>query len=252
MIKKIIIGNWKTNPSDPKIAKKLFTDLSRGLRKIKKTEVVICPPPFFQSLFLENKNNLIILGSQNIGLEKTGSYTGELSPRQLYFLGGKYSIIGHSEIRKNGETDEIIAKKIYEVISEGIIPILCIGETVRNESENFLKIIKNQIQKDLSLLSKDKFPKILIAYEPVWAIGEKAIREATVEEIKEMSIFIKKTVKEMFKIDKMPKILYGGSIDEINSEKILKLGGIDGLLVGRTSLDSKKFLKIISYAEENS
>lgn len=247
MPKKIIIGNWKTNPNDPKTAKKLFTDISKNLRKYKNSEVVVCPPPFFQSLFYGLKGGLII-GAQDSGLESMGSFTGTLSPRHLKTLGAKYSIVGHSEARLAGDTDEIISKKIASLLSEGIIPVLCVGELVRDNQGEFFKFIKNQLSKSLFGVPENKLNKIIIAYEPIWAIGSDAQRQATVDEAKEMSLFIKKTIREIFKIEKAPKILYGGSIDEVNAESFINTGGVDGLLVGRASLNSKKFLQIISYA----
>jgi len=247
MIKKIIVGNWKTNPNDPKSAKKLFIDINKNLRKYKNSEVIVCPPPFFQGLFYGLKGSLI-LGSQDNGLEQNGSFTGTLSPRQLKSLGVKYGIVGHSESRKAGVSDELVAKKIESLLSEGIIPILCVGETDRDNAGEFFKFIKNQLAKNLSLVPENKLNKVIIAYEPIWAIGSNAEREATVDEAKEMSLFIKKTIREIFKIEKNSKILYGGSVDEVNAESFINTGGVDGLLVGRASLDSKKFLKIISYA----
>lgn len=247
MLKKIIIGNWKTNPNDPKTAKKLFTDISKNLRKYKNSEVVVCPPPFFQSLFYGLKGSLI-LGAQDNGLESTGSFTGTLSPRHLKTLGVKYSIVGHSEARFRGDTDENISKKISSLLSEGIVPVLCVGELTRDNQGEFFKFIKNQLSKSLHGVPENKLNKIIIAYEPVWAIGSDAQRQATVDEAKEMSLFIKKTIREVFKIEKAPKILYGGSIDEVNAESFISTGGVDGLLVGRASLNSKKFLQIVSYA----
>lgn len=247
MQKKIIIGNWKTNPNDPKTAKKLFTDISKNLRKYKNSEVVVCPPPFFQSLFYGLKGSLI-LGAQDAGLESIGSFTGTLSPRHLKTLGVKYSIVGHSEARFKGDTDEDISKKISSLLSEGVIPVLCVGELVRDNQGEFFKFIKNQLSKSLSGVPETKLNKIIIAYEPVWAIGSDAQRQATPDEAKEMSLFIKKTIREVFKIEKAPKILYGGSIDEVNAQSFINTGGVDGLLVGRASLNAKKFLQIVSYA----
>ncbi|HRH30649.1 MAG TPA: triose-phosphate isomerase [Candidatus Paceibacterota bacterium] len=247
MQKKIIIGNWKTNPNDPKTAKKLFTDIAKNLRKFKNSEVVVCPPPFFQSLFYGLKGSLI-LGAQDTGLESVGSFTGTLSPRHLKTLGVKYSIVGHSESRLAGTTDEVVSKKVQSLLSEGVTPVLCVGESVRDNQGEFFKFIKNQLSKSLSLVPENKITKIIVAYEPIWAIGSNAERQATPDEAKEMALFIKKTIRELFKIEKAPKILYGGSVDEVNAENFLSAGGVDGLLVGRASLNAKKFLQIISYA----
>lgn len=247
MVKKIIAGNWKTNPNDPKTAKKLFVDINKNLRKYKNSEVVICPPPFFQSLFYGLKG-IAVLGAQDIGLESVGSFTGTLSPRHLKSLGVKYGIVGHSESRKRGEEDVLISKKILSLLSEGIIPILCVGESKRDTSGEFFKFIKNQLSVGLSRVPENKLSKVVIAYEPLWAIGSGALREATVDEAREMSLFIKKTVKEVFGSERVSKVLYGGSVDEVNAEKFLEVNAIDGVLVGRASLDYRKFLKIISYA----
>ncbi len=247
MIKKIIAGNWKTNPNDPKTAKKLFTDLNKNLRKFKNSEVIIFPPPLFQSLFYGLKGSLVT-GSQDNGLDSSGSFTGTLSPKHLKTLGAKYGIVGHSESRKRGESDELIARKIESLLSEGITPILCVGESKRDNTGEFFKFIKNQLSIDLSLVPANKVSKVIVAYEPIWAIGSEAVREATLDEAREMSLFIKKTIKEVFESEKVSKVLYGGSVDEVNAKNFVEAKEIDGVLVGRASLDTKKFLKIIAYA----
>ena len=237
----LIVGNWKMNPVSLKLAKQNYISAKKASLKIKNTELVICPPFIYMESF--KSTTRMMLGSQDLFWEGEGSFTGSVSYLQLKNLGVKYSIIGHSEKRKNGESNEDINKKVKASLRGNISPIICVGEEVRDDHGEYLKTVKEQIESAVVGLSKNTIKDIVIAYEPVWAIGKDAKRDATVNEIFETVIYIKKVLSDIYGTKTVPptKILYGGSVNEKNSEMVLKSSGVDGLLVGRVSLDGKKF-----------
>ncbi len=248
MSKRIVIGNWKENPNTKKEAEKIFKQISKG--KWKGIEVVICPP----SIYIESMRKIskrIVLGAQNIFYENSGAFTSEIGGGMFYDIGARYSIIGHSERRAMGESNIDVNKKIKSAVYNGLIPILCVGENVRDNEHKYLNFIKEQIESALVGVSKTTLDKIIIAYEPVWAIGSNAIRETTSEEFLEMSIFIKRILSDKFGIKATEgiRIIYGGSVHPDNSVGFMVAGKADGFLVGRDSLNSKKFLEIINNTE---
>jgi triosephosphate isomerase len=250
MDRKIIVGNWKMNPRSLKEAEKLFSSVRKGISSIKKTEVVVCPP----SIYLEKLKKIsqkIILGSQDAFSGDVGAHTGEVSDEMLANLGVRYAILGHSEQRARGETDNQVNEKIKGALGAGIRPILCVGESERSEAHDYFNLIKSQLRACLLGVSRSSISKIIIAYEPVWAISTtKDRRDATPEDSREMVIFIRKILFDKFGADSgKVRIIYGGSVSEKSAEEFLLNGGVDGLLVGRTSLDAKKFGKIANLCE---
>ena len=241
LMEKLIIGNWKCNPTSLNEAKKLFNLAKRGIKKIKNVEVVICPPFSYLSLissFLVPRSSFK-LGAQNCFWEEKGAFTGEISPLMLKDLGCKYVIVGHSERRTLGETDEIINKKLKAVLKAKLTPILCIGETAKERKKGkTFKVLRKQIKTALN------FPKyeilntkyLIVAYEPVWAIGTG--KPCGIEEAREVRLFIKSILKNV-------PVLYGGSVTSKNGKDYLKEANFDGLLVGGASLKAKEFVKII-------
>ncbi|MDO8663925.1 MAG: triose-phosphate isomerase [Candidatus Wildermuthbacteria bacterium] len=219
---KLIVANWKCNPSTLEGAKLLFDSVASGTKDIKNSEVVICPPLVYLSVLKAN-------GAQDCFWEKGGAYTGEISPEMLKNLGCQYVILGHSERRKFlGETDEMINKKVKAALSAGLKPILCVGNS--KQLKNGLKGIENW---------KLKIENLVVAYEPVWAISTtKGGSPATVENVLNGAAFIKEAVEEA-------RIIYGGSVDSKNVNGYILKAKMDGVLVGQASLDSKEFIKII-------
>ena len=247
---KIVIANWKMNPVGEKEAEKIFSNIIKNIKKIKKTEVVICPP-FVYLGNLRKFGKKIMLGAQNTFYEESGAHTGEISADMLDNLGTKYVILGHSERRAKGENNEEVNKKIKCVLDSGLIPIVCIGEKERDEKHEYLNFVKKQTEECLNGVSKNSISKVIIVYEPVWAISANKIREAIPEEFREMAIFIRKILNDKFgaKMIKKIKIVYGGSVNPKNALGFLSEGKADGLLVGRDSLDPKKFVEIINITE---
>ena len=248
--KKIIIGNWKMNPLSAKEAAKIFSSIKKTASRLKKTETIICPP----FIYLENlsgKKGKCSVGAQDTFWKERGSFTGEVSPVMLKSLPVSHVIIGHSERRALGESNETVSKKIVASVNAGLKAILCVGEKERPDEASHLNFVANQIKESLSGVSVKSADNIIIAYEPVWAIGDGSKGPASPEDALEMSIFIKKVLTGIFgkkKADAVP-ILYGGSVDSGNAREFMEKGAMDGLLVGRESLNPKGFSDILRIAE---
>jgi triosephosphate isomerase len=249
-MKKLIVANWKTNPSSPGEARELFNGISKYAKKSRKAKVVVCPPFVYLSLF--SKNPKIILGGQDVFWEDDNSHTGEISAKMLENLGVEYVIVGHSERRRFGETDEMINKKIKQALKYNLKVIFCVGELERDEGGNYLQFVKDEIIKGLDNIPAKFFKNLVITYEPVWAISsfarlDKARFNAdTPENAREMAIYAKRVMVSVFgRIARNVPVLYGGSVDAKNAASFLDKEGIDGLLVGRTSWDAKTFGELL-------
>lgn len=247
--KKMIVGNWKMNPATMDESKKIIKGITKAAEAAKKVDVVVCPPFIFLS---EVKKAIakakIALGSQDIYFEDAGSRTGFVSPVQVAGVGTKYTIIGHSERRDRGETDEMVNQKISAALRNGLTPIFCIGEKERHSNGDYLEHISMQIQKGFATIAKTDLQKVVIAYEPVWAIGAKTAM--TPHDIYEMVLYIKKVLREKYDaiVSESVAVLYGGSANAENAEAIIKDGEVDGLLVGREALVPENFSKMILVA----
>lgn len=252
MAKTIIVANWKMNPLTSKEAEKLFLDVAKGVSGIKKSEIVVCPPHIYLDKLSDTRQTKkIILGAQDAFYGEVGAFTGEVSGDMLYELGARYVILGHSERRGRGESSEEINKKIKGALSAGLRPILCVGETIRDENHEYFGMVKAEVEKCTNGIPKSSLSKMTIAYEPVWAISTtKDHKDASAQDSREMAIFIRKVLSDKFGKDAGGvKILYGGSVNERDAEEFLRDGGVDGLLVGRASLSAKKFTEIVKVAE---
>lgn len=249
-MQKIIVGNWKMNPVSLKDAEKLFSNIAKAVSSVKKIDIVICPP-FLYIEKLKKLSKKIILGAQDVFGKDVGPFTGEVSAEMLYNTGARYAIVGHSERREMGENNEDINKKVKAVLGASLSLVLCVGENVRDESHSYFNLVKNQLEVCLAGISKSALSKIIIAYEPVWAISTtKDRRDATFSDSLEMSIFIRKVLVDKFGADAHKvRIIYGGSVNEKDALEFLKHGGVDGLLPGRASLDVKKFTEIVKICE---
>lgn len=234
-MKPLIIANWKCNPQTLAEVKRLFNSIVKGTKNVKNTEVIICPP-FLYILKIQNTRYKIKIGAQDCFWEEKGAFTGEISPPMLKNLGCRYVIIGHSERRKLGETDEMVNKKIKAVLKVKLKPILCIGETEKERKQGkTFKILKSQINQGLKGISKKDFKNLILAYEPVWAIGSG--NPCGIPEAKKASSFLRKIIKNI-------PFLYGGSVNSQNASDYIKKAGFQGLLVGGASLNPKEFVKI--------
>ncbi len=249
MRKPFIAGNWKMNKTIPEaieLVKKL-----KEIVKVENGEIVVIPP--FTALSEVRKvikESKIELGAQNLHWKEKGAYTGEISPSMLKDIGCKYVIVGHSERREHFlEKDELINLKIKAALENSIHPIFCIGEKLeQREKGETIKVIDEQINKGLNGLDEKEIKNIVIAYEPVWAIGTG--RTATPEQAQEVHLFIREKLKKNYgnEIASCAIILYGGSVKADNAYSLIKEKDIDGALVGGASLEAESFGKIIEEA----
>jgi triosephosphate isomerase len=244
-MKKIIIANWKMNPQSLLEAKRIFNEIKKTAIKLSKVKTIICPPfPYI--------SNLKSLGAQDLFYEEKGAYTGEISAGILKDLGVKYVIIGHSERRELGETNEIVNKKIKTALKSGLKVIMCVGEKERDSEGEYLNFIKDQINEGLKGIPRKLLTNIIIAYEPVWAISShKSTKADNPESALRTAIFIRRMLLSIIgdQLARQVPILYGGSVDIKNAEQFLKEGGIQGLLVGSQSLIPKNFNEILKIAD---
>ncbi|MBK5215678.1 MAG: triose-phosphate isomerase [Candidatus Pacebacteria bacterium] len=245
---RVVVANWKMNPPSQKEAEVLFKASHSLIKNIKNTKIIICPPFPFLFIAKKFKNKNVFLGSQNVSSEAEGSYTGEVSPKMLKNMGVSYVIVGHGERRLLGDTNEIVNKKILNLLKFKLFPILCVGENKRESDGRYLSFVEEQIKNSLFGIPGTQLKNIIIAYEPIWAIGKNATREATKDEFMEMKIFIKKIIADIYspKIAHSIIILYGGSVNPQNTKSFIEDGGAEGLLVGRDSINPKKFGAILS------
>lgn len=232
-------------------SQKLVSEIINGLGKNDKTEVIVCPP--FTSLSEVNsllKGTQIKLGAQNMYYEESGAYTGEISADMLKSVGCEYVILGHSERRVIfNESDELINKKIKAALVKGLKPIFCIGELLEHrESGETMKVVSSQVEKGLEGVSAEQMKNIIVAYEPVWAIGTG--KTATPQQAQEVHFFIRELVAKKFSSSVAESLIiqYGGSVKPDNSGELLSQKDIDGALVGGACLKADSFLGIIASA----
>ncbi|ACK42412.1 MULTISPECIES: triose-phosphate isomerase [Dictyoglomus] len=247
MRRKIIAANWKMYKTCAETESfiKEFKELSKGYEE---KEIVICPP--FTSLYVANKlleDTPIKLGAQNMFWEKEGAYTGEISPIMLKDLNCSYVIIGHSERRQYfSETNDMINKKLKSAFEYELIPIFCVGEKwEEREKGKTEEVITEQVKKGLQGLEKEKVEKIVIAYEPVWAIGTG--HSAKGEDANEVAKLIRRIISEIYdeEVSQKVRIQYGGSVNPQNIKEFLAQSEIDGALVGGASLKPQSFWDIV-------
>ncbi|MCD4737457.1 MAG: triose-phosphate isomerase [Bacteroidales bacterium] len=254
MRNKIVAGNWKMNKTFDE-ADTLIDDLiaqTKKLCELKNTTVIICPPYLYLEVARDKTiDTFMNVGAQNLSEYSKGAYTGEVSASMLESMGIEYCIIGHSERRKYfAESDEQLYKKVLEALKNNIFPIFCCGELLEErESGNHFEVVRSQLKNTILKLDKIDFGNVIIAYEPVWAIGTG--KTATSGQAQEMHEFIRNLISE--KYDKLvaasSQILYGGSCNSKNAAELFSMSDVDGGLIGGASLDAAEFMNIINSAE---
>jgi triosephosphate isomerase (TIM) len=247
--KRIVVGNWKMNPPTLADAKRIFSKIKQISTNVA-GQLVVCPPaPYLSALVSSYKGKKISFGAQDAHWLSNGSMTGYVSPTMLESSGAKYLIVGHSERRAlAGETPEIIAKKVLAGVEAQMTVILCSGEKARDRNAEYLLSIREDLRECLKRIDKRMMAHIMIAYEPIWAVGG---REAMLpSDIHGMTIYIRKVLTELYdkQIAEVTPILYGGAVNVENVQDIIKDGEIDGLLVGRESLIPENIMHIVSIA----
>jgi triosephosphate isomerase len=252
MRKVIIAGNWKLNKTSRE-AQALAVELKREVVDIQGVDIVICPT--FTALDAVSEaimDTNIDLGAQNIYWQDSGAFTGEISAPMLKDLGVKYVIIGHSERRQFfGEINETVNKRIRAALAHGLTPIVCVGENLaEREGNKTFDVIKDHCAGSLTGLSADEMKKIVIAYEPVWAIGTG--KTATPEQAQEVHAFIRQLLGKLFDLDvaSSVRIQYGGSVTPENIATLIAKPDIDGALVGGASLKAPSFAAIVKSAKK--
>ncbi|MFQ5452724.1 MAG: triose-phosphate isomerase [Candidatus Zixiibacteriota bacterium] len=247
MREKIIAGNWKMNGTVSE-TESLIKDILAGNSKKDNVTVIVCPP--YTSLYSANlllKDSHIALGAQDVSVYQKGAYTAEVSVAMLLTVGVRFVILGHSERRQyHSETDRLVNAKAGFVIENGLIPIICVGETLQQrENGQTEQVVGEQIEGTLSGFTANLIDKLVVAYEPVWAIGTG--KTATPEMAQEVHLYIRDKVAQIDKkaADSLP-ILYGGSVKPDNAESLLSQPDIDGALVGGASLKADDFIAIIN------
>lgn len=246
--KRLVIANWKMNPATLAEAKTLFRGTMASARKARRTTVVVCPPfVFLHELSRASKKGGARLGAQNIAFSDTGAFTGEVSAAQIMDGGGEYVIIGHSERRRMGETNGDVERKVERALTHGLTPIICVGENERDPHGNYLSFIAHQATAALEKVKLSHVKNIIIAYEPIWAIGKTGADAITPRKLHETTLFIRKILSEKYikSVALGTTILYGGSAEPNNVSALLREGDIQGFLVGHASLDAKGFASII-------
>ncbi len=250
-MKKIIVANWKMNPQNLKEARRIFSNIEKAASKMLNVETIICLP-FVYISSLKSQVSSLKIGAQDVFWGDKGAYTGEISASMLKNLGVQYVIVGHSEERQDHpeEINKIINKKISQALKNNLKIILCVGEKKRDSKRKYLSFIKKEIIEGLKGIDKRDANNIIIAYEPIWAIGEKAVKSDKPEDLYNIVFFIRKTLSSFLNKDTAENIpiLYGGSVNVDNAYNFLKNGGVQGLLVGRSSLEEKIFSKILKDA----
>ncbi|TKJ40228.1 triose-phosphate isomerase [candidate division LCP-89 bacterium B3_LCP] len=248
MRRPFIAGNWKMSKNLQESVS-LAKSLKNRLKNVKNRDILICPSfTALGSVYDEVKGSNIKLGAQNMYFEDKGAYTGEVSPLMLKDF-CEYVILGHSERRQYfDESDEKVNKKVKKALEHGLRPILCVGESLeqREKNETF-DIVGEQLEKSLKGVNKNSMKRIIIAYEPVWAIGTG--KNATPEQAEDVHVFIRKEIEKIYGkgIADDIRILYGGSVKPDNIKDLMEKESIDGVLVGGASLDAESFSEIVDF-----
>ena len=248
MRKKIIAGNWKMN----KLPNEAIAFIEELIPLVKDTqnEVILCVPytDLFYTLLTTQDTNIKI-GAQNMHFEEKGAYTGEVSGEMLKSIGVEYVIIGHSERRQYfNETDETVNKKLKKALDIGLKPIICVGENLeQRESGKAKDVVTTQVGLALEGLNSDKIENVIIAYEPIWAIGTG--KTATKEDANETIKWIREEVANLYGKGMADSVIiqYGGSVKSTNAKDLFEMSDIDGGLIGGASLDTQEFSKIVNY-----
>lgn len=248
MRRPIIVGNWKMN-LDRAGALALASEIVEPASSLPHVDLAVCPPfVYLAEVAKITAGSQIGLGAQNVSHEANGAFTGEISTAMLKDIGCNFVILGHSERRQfMGETDELVNKKLHAALAAGLEPIVCVGELLaERESGNTLDVIRRQFTGSCDGLSAQQMAKLVLAYEPVWAIGTGKV--ATPEQAEEVHLALRKMIAERYNqaTADAVRIQYGGSVKPSNAAELLSQPNIDGALVGGASLKSADFLGIVA------
>jgi triosephosphate isomerase len=243
-----VVGNWKMYIEKPEEARTLALGLRRKLRGLAGVDVWIAPPtPFLPTIANLLESSSIKVGTQKVSHNKNGAHTGSVSAAMIKSIGAQFVIIGHSEYRSAAGTNDKVRGQLERTLEAGMIPVLCIGEESRGVDGEHFEVIEEQLTSALKNIPKNTLKKLVIAYEPVWAIGKRVEDAMKPAQLEEMTIFIRKMLASLLDREaalKVP-ILYGGSVEAQNAAALIKEGNVNGLLVGRASVGLESFIEII-------
>lgn len=243
----LIVANWKAYVETREEAKKLFALAKRLTAKVKRVKMVLVPPAPYLGLLSVGNRSRVAFGAQDVSDTLAGAATGEVSGGLLKNLGVSYVIIGHSERRARGETDVLIVEKVRRALANRLTPILCIGEKERDPDAQYLLLLKRQISSVFTDLTPKERLEVVVAYEPVWAIGKRADEAPSAQDIGEMVLYIRKVLSEflMGKSAAKATVLYGGAVEAGNIRSIAGGSGVDGFLVGHASAEASQFSALV-------
>jgi len=241
----LILANWKAYVEDGAKAKKLF-GLAKRLTAKHRIEIVLAPAAPWLGLFAAKNKSKVSFAAQDVSATTGGPETGEITAQIYAASGARYAIIGHSERRAMGESGESIAKKVEHAIAHDLIPVLCIGEAERDDAGKYLMLIRAQITEALAAISPKERAQVIVAYEPIWAIGKTASEAIRATDLAEMVLYIRKVLAEQLPgKNGKPLVLYGGSVEPENIRALAGGSGVDGFLVGHASVDEGMFAGIV-------
>ncbi|MCR4276118.1 MAG: triose-phosphate isomerase [Candidatus Parcubacteria bacterium] len=242
----LIVANWKAYVEELAKAKKLFA-LAKRLQKATGVSIVLAPPaPLLGALAVRNRS-AVAFAAQDVSLTTGGAHTGEVTAQVFSAANATYAIIGHSERRAAGDTDAIVAEKLAHALAHGLIPILCVGEQERDGEGHYLAMVREELTLAIEPLPPKERAKVIVAYEPLWAIGKTADAAIGPNDLAEMALYIRKVLAELLpgKSFSHSLVLYGGSVESDNARSLAAASGIDGLLVGHASVDPHTFSLLV-------
>lgn len=250
MRKPIIVGNWKMNKTRDEALQFIYA-VKNEVASSEVVESAICAPFPYLRCLVKRQGESLRVGAQNMHFESSGAYTGEVAPDMLTAIGVSYVVLGHSERREMfNETDEVVNKKVHAAFENGLTPIICVGESLEErENGTTNQVVDTQTVAALAGLTEDQVKQVVIAYEPIWAIGTG--RTATAEQANETIGYIREVIERVYGCDasNAVRIQYGGSVNPSNIKELMAQEHIDGALVGGASLDPQSFLNLVNYQE---
>ncbi len=243
----LVMGNWKLSPATLEEATIRVKDYIKLSKKYTKLTLAAAAPFVFVSELKKKAKSNCLIGGQDVSINLDGAFTGDVAASMLSSVGADFSIVGHSERRASGDTDANIAIKVKHIVNAGMRAVFCFGENERDEGGDYLNVVKTQLLAGVSKLEGTDILNVILAYEPVWAVGRKSNVAITPHDLHQMVIFIRKTLRERFSTGVADKvtILYGGSANPENAESILFEGEVDGFLVGRASWNKESMEGIL-------
>ncbi len=243
----LIVANWKAYVEDLEKAKKLVL-AARRVARTTRHSIVLAPPAPLLGAFSTKDGGGVTFAAQDVSSGVGGAETGEATAAAYAAAGASYTLVGHSERRAQGETNSQIAEKVARALAHGLIPIICVGESERDEEGRYLSVIREEITTALSPLEPRERAGVVVAYEPLWAIGKGALFAISSSDLAEMTLYIRKVLAELLpgKSSSQSQVLYGGSVEPDNIRVLAGGSGVDGFLIGHASVDPVTFTKLVT------